>query len=439
MTNNKKSLLLPGVALGIVILVAAIMLKPSPDLQKNLDNARIVEVLRLIKQTAAPQVRGFGLVSPKQTWQAIAEVNGKIIYRHPKLETGRLIRKGTMVLAVDPLEYQLKLMQAQANLNSAKAKLSRLDQEQRNINLSLKIEQQKLTLVKQEYQRKKALKNKELISNSELENQKQALLAQRNLLQNLSSSLNLIPDDKKITEAQINVSQAQLKDAERQLENTHFSLPFDARIAEVNIEQAQAVNKGSVLFTAQQLDRVEIKAELSLQDADTLRRSANRFPDNNALPAIEKLNFNTRIMLKIGDKTLSWPAKLTRIGDSINSQQATIDFYLEVAQDFTTLDLSNKPPLSKGMFVSAEIQGAASPQFIVPEKALHGSNIYILDQTQKLQIKAIQVEFRNAQGVAISGDLQEGEQLILNDLIPAIPGMRLKLTPPKQVKKGRLQ
>lgn len=439
MTNNRKILLLPGIALGVMILVAAIILKPSPDLQKNLDNARVVEVMSLVKQNAAPQVTGFGLVSPKHSWQAIAEVNGKIIYRHPQLETGRLIRKGTMVLAVDPLEYQLKQAQAEANLNSAKAKLSRLEQEQENLKISLDIERQKSTLVKQEYLRKQALNKKKLISNSELETQKQALLAQRNLLQNLASSLNLIPDDKKVTEAQIKVNQAQLKDAKRQLENTRFRLPFDARIADVNIEQAQAVKNGEVLFTAQQLDRMEIKVELSLQDVDTLRRSVLLFPKSNTLPAAEKLNFTTRIDLKVGDKTLSWPARLTRIGDNVDAQQATLGVYLEATQDFASLDLRIKPPLSKGMFVRAEIQGIASPHFIVPEKALHAGNVYIMDEQHKLQIKAVQIEFRNVQGVAISGNLKEGEQFILNDIIPAIPGMQLKLAPLKKNAEENLQ
>lgn len=426
MRAHKKRLLIPGIVLGLLILIAAIALKPSPVLQPSSNNARLVEVISLLKQTAAPQIKGFGRIEPKHTWQAIAEVNGKVVYRHPELETGRLLRKGTLLLEVDPLQYQLKLAQAQANLNAAKAQLSRLTQEQQNLHASLLIEEQKLALAKQEYQRKLALKNKQLISSSDLENEQQALLAQRISVQNLHSSLSLIPDDKKVTAAQISVNQAQLEDARRQLNNTRFTLPFDAQIAEVNIEQAQAVTTGASLFAAQALGTLEVKAQLSQQDANILRQSVSPLPDNGQLPSIEQRNFHTRISLQLGNKIYYWPARLTRIAETIDPNQATIGFYVQVEQQFDTLYLQKKPLLSKGMFVSAEIQGGASAQFIIPEKALHGNTIYVMDAQQQLQIKTITVLFRNSQGVAISGDLSDGEQLVLNDLIPAIAGMRLK-------------
>jgi len=426
MKAHKKRFVIPGVALGLLILVAAIALKPSPVLQPSSNNARLVEVISLLEQTAAPQIKGFGRIDPKHTWQAIAEVNGKIIYRHPELETGRLFKKGTLVLEVDPLQYQLKLAQAQANLNAAKAQLSKLTQEQQNLQASLVIEEQKLALAKQEYQRKLALKNKKLISNSDLENEQQALLAQRVLVQNLHSSLNLIPDDKKVAAAQISVNQAQLEDARRQLNNTRFTLPFDAQIAEVNIEQAQAVTTGASLFAAQALGTLEIKAQLSQQDANILRQSVSLLPDKGQFSSIEEHNLHTRISLQLDNKLYYWPAKLTRIADSIDPSQATIGFYVEVEQQLNSSDLQKKPLLSKGMFVSAEIQGGASAQFIIPEKALHGNTIYVMDAQQKLQIKTVTVRFRNEQGVAIAGNLSNGEQLVLNDLIPAIAGMRLK-------------
>lgn len=426
MRVTKKRFLIPGGALGLLILAAAIVLKPAPVLQQSGNNARLVEVTSLLKQMAAPEIKGFGRIEPKYTWQAIAEVNGKIVYRHPQLEAGRRLRKGTLVLEVDPRQYQLKLAQAQANLTAAKAQLNRLTQEQQNLHASLTIEEAKMDLVKQEYQRKFALKNRQLISSSDLENEQQALLAQRILVQNLHSALSLIPDDKKITAAQISANQALLEDASRQLANTRFTLPFDALIGEVNIAQAQAVTTGASLFAAQALGALEIEAQLSQQDAQILMQSVTALAANGQFSAIEKNNLHTQISLQLGNKIYHWPAKLTRIAEAIDPNQASLGFYVQVEQQFDAVELHKKPLLSKGMFVSAEIQGGASAQFIVPEKALHGNTIYLMDAQQKLQIKTVTVLFRNAQGVAISGDLSDGEQLVLNDLIPAIAGMRLK-------------
>ena len=441
MSNNKKRLLIPGVALGLLILVLSIVLKSSPKVQENADRSRLVDIIPLTLTESAPEIIAYGRVEPKHSWQAISEVNGKVIYRHPELESGRLLTAGTLVLKIDPLEYQLKKTQALANMNMAKTQLMRLTQEEKNLQTSLNIEQQKLTLENQEYQRKLELKKKKLISNSEVETQKKSMLVQSKLVQDLSGSLDLLPDDKKVAQSQLEVNQSLYDDAVRQLENTQIILPFDARIAEVNVEQAQAITTGNIMFDAHQLGNVEVKAELSLKDAEVLMASVHKVPKNSSLliqklPNVEQLGLTAHIELQLGSKVHQWPAKLTRIAESINPDQATIGFYLEVTQNFKQLNLADKPPLTKGMFVNAKLQGFNSQQFVIPEKALHGQQVYIMDADNKLSIREVNVEFRNKQGVAVSGDIQPEEKLILNDLIPAIPGMSLK-TKSSQMKEGK--
>ena len=428
MSKLKKRFLIPGVVAGILILALSILLKSSPKVQPNFDNARLVEITPLMLTTSAPRVLAYGRVEPKNSWQAIAEVSGKVIYRHPDLESGRLLTAGTVVLKIDPLEYQLKESQAIANVSMAAAQLTRIDQEQKNLISSLDIEKQKMAIEEQEYQRKLELKKKSLISNSEVEAQKQSLLVQTKLVQDLTSSLKLLPDDKKVAQAQLNVNQALLKDASRQIANTEISLPFDARIAEVNIEQAQAVTVGNSMFEAQQLGQIVVQAQLSLQEAQSLMLSAQQTSSQTGqLPDIEQLGLTATIELQLGNQVHHWPAKVTRIADNIDPNQATIGFYLEAEQNLKLLDLKVKPLLTKGMFVSARLQGFNSLQFVIAEKSLHGEHIYIMDDENKLSIRKVEVLFRNEQGVVINGDFQAQEKLILNDIIPAIPGMSLKV------------
>lgn len=428
MNNNKKRLLIPGLVIGILVLMASVQFKSAPNVQENIDKARLVEVLSLTLIDSAPEIIAYGRVEPKHSWQAISEVNGKVIYRHPELESGRLLDAGTLVVKIDPLEYQLKKSQALANMNMTITQLTRLEQQEQNLRASLNIEKQKLTIENQEYQRKLELKKKKLISNSEVESQNKSLLVQSKLVQDLSSALSLLPDDKKVAQSQLNINQAVLDDALRQLQNTQITLPFDARIADVNVERAQAITIGNIMFEVHQLGKVEIKAQLSLKDAEVLMTSVHRSSFlNDKLPNVEQLGLSAYIELQMGTKIHQWPAILTRIAENINPDQATIGFYLEVKQDFKRLDLSQKPPLTKGMFVRAHLQGFISQQFIIPEKALHGEQVYIMDENNKLSIRDVQVQFRNNQGVAINGQLNTNEKLILNDLIPAISGMSLRV------------
>ena len=428
MTVNRKFLLLPGLLLGLLILVLAIKLKPAPELALNYNPARLVELQALSKQQVAPATLGFGRVEPKHVWQAVSEVSGRLVYRHPQLETGRLLAKDTLLLEIDPLEYQLKLAQAQANLNATQTKLTRIDKEARNLATSLQTEQKKLALVRQEYQRQKILKEKNLISLSAIENQQQVLLTQQKLVHDLESAFELLPDDTKVTVAQLSVDQAQLEDAQRQLDKTRLLLPFDARIAEVNVEQDQVVTLGSLMLVAYQLGQVEIEAQMSLKSMNTLRRSIENSTVAAQLNSIEDLQLEARVSFQTADIHYQWPARVTRVAETVNPDQATVGVYLEVDQAFPELQLleRERPPLTKGMFLSAHIQGYASAQFVVPEKALHGNRIYLMNADNKLQIETVQVLFRSAEGVAVTGNLNEGDQLVLNDLIPAIAGMSLR-------------
>ncbi|GLP97796.1 efflux RND transporter periplasmic adaptor subunit [Paraferrimonas sedimenticola] len=423
---NQKRFVLPGIGIGLLLLIIAILLNRPPSNQPAFDSRRLVEVTPLTQQMSAPEVIGYGRVAPKYQWQAMAEVSGRLVEKHPQLEPGRLLEKGTVLAQVDPLEYQLKLAQAQANLNATKVNLQKLNLEEENLKETLDIETQKLKLVDQEFQRRRNLNKNNLISNSEVELQKQSLLAQQKLIADMQNQLDLMPDERKVAEAQFQVDQAKLEDAQRQLDKTRIVLPFDARIGEVNIELDQVVSQGSTMISAQRLGLVEVKAELSLSDLRTLISSMDDFSSQGSLPSFESLALAGELRMQSSGETFVWPAKVTRVADNVSPDQATIGVYLEVEQDLRHMQLLAKPPLTKGMFLSAHIKGRSQPQYLIPERALHGESIYLMDAQQQLVIKPVDVLYRSPEGVAIRGEINQGDLLVLNDLVPAIAGMSLR-------------
>ncbi|MDO6765297.1 efflux RND transporter periplasmic adaptor subunit [Agarivorans sp. 1_MG-2023] len=426
MSITKPWLIIPGVAIGIIVLVLAITSKEVVPLNTEHQSTRLVEVTTLTKVDAAPMAIAFGQVEPKTNWEAVAEVSGNLVFRHPQLEEGRFLKQGTLLLKIDPLEYTLKMTQAEANLNASKTQITRLVQEETNLKTSLSIERQRALLVEEEYLRKQKLKTQNLISSSELENEKQNVLIQNKVIQELENALQLVPDDRRVLEAQLAVEQAKYEDAKRQLSKTEIVLPFDAKIAEVNIENEQVVNLQSVMVVAQKLDTMVADVQLSLGDMRQLIASVQHYQNTAGLPSIDDLNFDASISLVASGIEYKWPAKVARVAESVNVAQATVGMFLEVEQNLAAMDLAQQIPLTKGMYVQAKIQGYPQSHFVVPERALHGTNIYLMDEQKNLQILPINVLFRSEQGVAISGELHEGQILILNDLIPAVNGMTLR-------------
>ncbi|ULN64618.1 HlyD family secretion protein [Vibrio gigantis] len=434
MKINKKLLFFPALAVGVIGLVAAINLKPDLPTKPAGDRARLVDTVSLEQQLIAPLAVGFGKVVPKVEWKAIAEVTGQIVYRHPDLEKGQVIPAGTDVLKVDPLDYELKLIQAEADLKSSQTSLAKLNQEEDNLNQTLKIEKNRLVISNKELQRKQNLRKKGLTSQSDVDLQQQSALSQQKLVLDIANQIALMPDEKRVAEAVIKVNVSKVKEAQRSLDKTTITLPRAMRIAQVDIEQNQVVNLQQEMFIAHGINVMEVEAQLSIHDMQTLASSFNQFPrDAAGIPNPHEAPIKASIQLNSGNLNLSWPAKVARISETVDENQATAGIILEIAQDYSQLQPDSATPLVNGMFVKAEIEGVANLSWVVPERALHGDKVYLMDDNQRLQVVNVEVLYRRDNQVVVSGELQTGDKLVLNDVLPAIEGMLLKESNPEKV------
>ena len=425
--NNPKLLFIPALAIGVVILVLSIALKPKLAVTTTNDSVRVVDVASLKLANVAPQITGFGQVRPKQQWSAIAEVTGEIIYKAPQLAKGEFILEGTELLRIDPLKYELALAQAQADLNSNLLQLAKLKQEQKNLAKNLEIEESRLTLQQKENKRLTKLTKQGMLPQSDLDTQRVQLLTQEKIVQEVSQQLALFENEKSVAIAKINLSKASVAEANRSIAKTVISAPRNIKVAQVDIEQNQVVNLNQIMLVGHALEVMEVEAQIAIHDMHTLVSSLHPnlegCSDCNIAPKLLS-KITASIELSSGNMTRVWPARVSRISETIDLNQATVGVILEITQDPSLIG-PNRPPLLNGMFIKANLKGQESPQFSVPEKALHTNRLYLMDGEGKLKIVAVEVLYRNKLDTVITGPVAEGDQLVLNDLLPAIEGMNL--------------
>ncbi len=425
---NRKLLFIPALMAGILILVLAVKLRPSPSSKPALERSRAVDVITLHQQPLAPQVTGFGRVKPKVEWKAISEVSGKVIFRHPELEKGRVLDAGTVILKIDPLDYQLTLAKAEADISSSEAQLAKLDLEEKNLKSTLKIEKNRLAISKKEVTRKEELRRKGLTSQSALDLEKQSYLASQKVVQDLESQLQVLPKERRVSEAQLQVNQSKVEEAQRSLSKTEIVLPIDARISSVDIEQNQVVNMQQTMLVAHGIAEIEVDAQVALHDMQALASSLNHYTAHaDGRPRADQLALQASIQLASGQFVQQWTAKVARISDTVSANQATVGVILEVAQDYSQLSPETAPPLVNGMFVQATLEGQDNPHWVIPERALHGDKVYLLSDDNTLSIKPATVLFRREGLVAVQGDFIAEQQLVVNDLLPAVEGMALRV------------
>jgi hypothetical protein len=425
--TNPKLLFIPAFLIGVFILVLSIALKPKLPIIAANDSVRIVDVMTLQRMDIAPQITGFGQVRPKQQWSAIAEVTGEIIYKAPQLAKGEFILAGTELLRIDPLKYELALAQAKADLNSNQLQLAKLKQEQKNLAKNLEIEQSRLVLQQKENKRLTKLTKQGMLPQSDLDTQRVQLLTQEKMVQEVNQQLALFENQKSVAIAKINLSKASVAEANRAVAKTVIKAPRDIKVANVGVEKNQVVNLNQVMLVGHALEVMEVEAQIAIHDMHTLVSSLHRCSDCSVTPEL-LLMIEASIELNSGNMNKTWPARVSRISETIDLNQATVGVILEITQDPNKIR-PGSPPLLNGMFIQASLKGQASPQFSVPEKALHTNRLYLMDADNKLKIVPVTVLYRNQLDTVIQATapavIEEGDLLVLNDLLPAIEGMSL--------------
>lgn len=419
--------ILVPLVIGIAILMLLVSGQKTPEQAPPGERARAVRVIAAPVANAVPRATGFGNVAPVRTWQGMAEVSGKVVEVHPRLHEGVILPAGTVLLRIDPTDYRLVIARAEAEIQATAAQLEELDLQQANLEASLVIEREALALSNKELQRKRELVSKNTVSRSSVDQEARAALSQQQRVQDLANSVNLLPASRKLLEAQLARYQAQLQEGERDLERTTVTLPFDARLAEVHIEQAQPVQVGTLMVVADGIDAAEIEARAPIARLKPLVPHLDK-RSREGLPGIdleEVFGWSARVYTQGFDSV--WEARVDRTSPTLDPKTRTLGVLVTVANPYKDAIPGIKPPLFNGLFVAVEISGRAlMDAVVVPRLALHEGRLYVAGKDNRLAIREVEVRLLQPDFAVIGSGLEAGERVVVSDLSPAIAGMLLE-------------
>ena len=431
---NKWVIWLPILAgIAAVILLKQNQSEPLQAIAK--ERPRLVRVMTAFEATVIPQAIGHGAVRPAKVWEAIAQVKGKILQKHPELKKGAILEANSLLLQVDPADYLLAIAQTEADIAATKAQLDELSAREANTRKSLVIEEQAMSLREKELARKKRLVHDGSISRSKMEDQERALLMQQQAVQGQRNTLNLVPSQRALLRAQLARQAAQLSGAQRDLANTEIRLPFAGRIATVHVEQDQYVREGEDLAVVDGLQLAEIEVPIPIEQIRGVLHAEGPVDLlNTPSPALHsRLGLAARVDLKEGIINASWQGRFARMSDALDPKTRTVGVIIEVDAPYAGMRPGERPPLVKGLFVEVTLLGKPLVnRLIVPRSALHQNHVYIADTDDRLVIRPVVVSLLQPTFAVIASGLKSGERVILSDLVPAIEGMLLQLQEDQQ-------
>ena len=119
-----------------------------------------------------------------------------------------------------------------------------------------------------------------------------------------------------------------------------------------------------------------------------------------------------------------WQGKVVRTGASLSARNRMVEVLVQVDDPY-----ASQPPLVPGTFVAASITGRRiDAVYTIPRAAVRDDDtVLLLDDQNRVEIRAVEVLQRTREAVLVTGSLTDGERLILTPLVTVMPGMPVRL------------
>jgi multidrug efflux pump subunit AcrA (membrane-fusion protein) len=427
----EKKRMLPIIAIsGLFITLLIINLQPK--LTHNLTERPSVTVnyIEAIAQKIKPEIIGFGTIIPDLDLKAKAEVSGRIVYIHPKLKKGEIFAKNTLLLKIDDKDYILQLKQAKADLLASKANLTEMQLSIENNQLELALSNEKLNVRQTEFDRKKELSAKGLVSKSNFDTEKQNLLLQKQEVLKLKNLQTTLPSQLEVIKAKVDIANINVEKSQRDLARTQIKLPFNGRISLVHTELDQYILKNAAIFDAVGLEKVLINAQFPLDQFSLFARNFNRekldFSQADSIPSMENIlkSLNLSVFVEdAGGEFSPWQAKVERLSDNLDPLSKTVGVIVSISNSYQKMQPGSRPPLLQGMYMKITLQGSATNFVAIPRFAMHQQQLYLIDKSNELQ----RIDIKNQQykgGLLLLKEIiNQGDKIITSELFPVVNGM----------------
>lgn len=415
--------LVPPILLGIGVAVWLISTAEPPARSETAEHSVVARTFTATAKPVHVVVRGYGNVRAARSWEEVAEVAGSIVWRNPDLEAGNVLEEGTKVLQIDPTAYELAVAQAKADLAALDADSAQLDVDEANTARLLVLERTRLDLAETELERVRDLVARGVTSKAALDNQERTTLQVRRGVEELQNANALIPSRRTRLIAQKARKQAVLTRAQRDLAKTDIVVPFDLRIGAVHVERHQFVTAGQKLVSADDIGQAEITAQIPVQafrrllgGDDALRTFTDLAPRFAAISAQVRL---------VSDPSQTWQGRLVRVESALDPQARSVPAVAVVDDPYAGANPPLHLPLIPNMYVELVLTGPMLPARVsVPESAVHeGDLVYLRDGDGRLELRTVSIAWRQAGQAILASGIKPGEEVILDDLAPALPGM----------------
>ncbi|MYC81853.1 MAG: efflux RND transporter periplasmic adaptor subunit [Acidobacteria bacterium] len=369
-------------ALGAYVALLIIRAKPEPEQRPPTISLPLVHVMEVKPESRRLTVHAEGTVAPRTTSQLTSEVSGRVVWVSPSLVAGGFFNAEEVLLRIDSRVYRLGVVRARAAVAQARLKLA--------------TEEQEAALARQEWE---------------------------NLGSGPPTSLVLREPQINEAKASLAAAEAALEHAEYDLERTEVKAPYDGRVWSETVDVGQFIAPGAALARLYGVDFAEVRLPIPDDELAYLRLPLAYRGQTQAAEGPTVV-----LSAEFAGKRHRWSGRILRTEGEIDPRTRMVHAVAEVKDPYGRGSDRSRPPLAVGMFVEAEIRGKwVSDVVVLPRSVLRGDHVLVVDETDRLYYRTVEILRAERDQVLIASGLSEGERVCVSVVQTPVDGMRVEV------------
>jgi len=344
-------------ALGLGVYVFLRSLKPESGYNAE---APVPILVRGVGANARPIGRiweGFGTASSMRRSRVAAEVTGRVIERPDRIEAGRSVEAGALLVAIDPTDYRTSVARAEQAAVALRAQLDGLAVESERLGSQLELVADEIAAAERDLERTRLAVSEGAGTQGEIDVKLAALRRSQREQQTLRQQIETVPSRRLALEGELGAREAELELARENLRRTRVVSPIKGEIESVEPRPGDWVAAGSPVGVVVDLSRLEIPLRVPASAAS---------------------------WIKVGDPVSLWSGepvgepthtgRVTRLGPAADASTRTVAVFVEVSQDPLSADR-----MLPGVFAHGRIATPDPTERVaVPRRAIRSGRVMAL-------------------------------------------------------------
>lgn len=384
--------------------------KPEVPRRPPFPTVYTVETLIASKGDFRPSFIAYGQIVAGRSVELRSLVAGEVVAINPDLKPGAAIPKGEPLVEIDKFAYEGALREAVANLEETKAKI---DESRARI----KIEESKLLRAREQLafaqtdrDRIAALREQGTATQKQVEDrefiasQRQALVEQ--------TEISITAETARLAQQEAIRQRLQWKrdQAQRNLDDTVLSAPFDGIIRVAEAETGKMVNANDVVVEMFQQGNLEVRFTLTDERFGRIQTA------NDSLVGRE-----IEVIWVVGASEYEFPAKIVRLGAEIAANRGGVEAYARI--DTSEMPVTPRP----GAFVEINVPDRLfGGHYRIPETSIYQGNTVYAVIDGKLSARQISISAYDGADALITGDISDGDEMLVTRIAEIGEGLRVR-------------